>query len=407
MLPTDCWRGDPRGTLFQHSENSRLKEYDTSLSHMRISRFIYAILLTTILVLSRGQGVFAQKTNQVDFFYSPTCPHCARADAFFQELKTENPDLIIRQYQVSDKVELLKTFYKKYSVPEQSWGFVPAIFIDDKYYIGFSDETAQQIETYVTGSSSAKLDSGSKDTTTLRGIQLDRFALPVSAILLGALDGFNICSLGALLIILSLVLMLKSRPKILLFGGGFILTTSVIYGLLILFWYQLFTLLAPYLRQMELIIGLITLAGGIYFLKEFIKFHRQGPICGIGPAQKIEGSFSKQFRSLIQNKARTLTVLFSILLFAIVITVVEFPCSAAVPVAFAGMLTKAQLPGWLYIFYIALYVVFYMLDELLVFFIAFFTMKLWLASPKFVTWITLAESIILFGLGAYYLFGLV
>jgi len=374
---------------------------------MRILRIFFAIVFVLLFIFLLQGRVLAQQTTQIDFFYSPTCPHCAKADAFFQELKEENPDLIIRQYQVSDNVELLETFYKKYSVPKESWGFVPAIFLDDTYYIGFSDETAQQIETYIVGSSSAQLDMGGKDTTTLRGIQLDQFALPVTAMLLGALDGFNICSLGALLIILSLVLTLKSRPKILLFGGGFILATSVIYGLLILFWYQLFNILAPYLRQMELIIGLITLAGGIYFLKEFIKFHRQGPTCGIGPAQKIEGSFSKQFRSLIQNKARTLTILFAVLLFAIVITVVEFPCSAAVPVAFAGMLTKAQLPGWLYVFYIALYVVFYMLDELLVFFIAFFTMRLWLTSPKFVTWITLAESIILFALGAYYIFGLV
>lgn len=126
----------------------------------------------------------------------------------------------------------------------------------------------------------------------------------------------------------------------------------------------------------------------------------------MGQHRRSKEAFSKQFRSLIQNKARTLTIFFAVLLFAIVITVVEFPCSAAVPVAFAGMLTKAQLPGWLYVFYIALYVVLYMLDELLVFFIAFFTMKLWLTSPKFVTWITLAESLILFGLGAYYLLGL-
>jgi hypothetical protein len=141
-------------------------------------------------------------------------------------------------------------------------------------------------------------------------------------------------------------------------------------------------------------------------LKEFLKFRKQGPTCEIGTAQKIENGFSKKFQSLLENKAQTLTILVSILIFAAVITIVEFPCSAAVPVAFAGILTKAQLPNWLYLLYIILYVIFYMLDELLVFLVAFFTTKLWLASPKFVTWITLAESIILFSLGAYYLFGL-
>jgi len=180
-------------------------------------------------------------------------------------------------------------------------------------------------------------------------------------------------------------LALKSRLKTFIFGGSFILTTAFIYGLLIFFWYQLFNIISPYLRQMEIVIGILTFIGGIYFLREFIKFRKQGPTCEIGTAQKIEGSFSKRFQSLIDNKAKTLTILTSILLFAVVITVVEFPCSAAVPVAFAGILTKAQLSSWLYLFYIILYVIFYMLDELLVFLVAFFTMKLWLASPKFIT----------------------
>jgi len=45
-----------------------------------------------------------------------------------------------------------------------------------------------------------------------------------------------------------------------------------------------------------------------------------------------------------------------------------------------------------------------MLDEIIVFLIAFFTMKIWLASSKIVVWITLLEAIILLALGFYYLF---
>ncbi len=374
---------------------------------MKILRVLFTTtLIVTFVLLFQGR-VLAQQPTQVDFFYSPTCPHCARADAFFEELRSEYPNITIRDHQFSESPELLATFYKRYSVPQESQGFVPAIFIRDKYYIGFSEETARQIRAQVMLSTDAQVTENNTALPAFYGIQIDKFALPVIAILLGALDGFNICSLGALLIILSLVLTLKSRPKILLFGGAFIFTTSVIYGMLILFWYQLFTVLAPYLRQMELLIGVITVIGGIYFLREFIQFRKQGPTCGVGPAQKVEGNFAKQFRSLIQNRARTLTVLFSILLFATIITIVEFPCSAAVPVAFAGILTKAQLPPLTYVLYIALYVIFYMVDELIVFAIALFTMRLWLTSPRFVTWITLVESIVLFSLGAYYLFGIV
>ena len=85
------------------------------------------------------------------------------------------------------------------------------------------------------------------------------------------------------------------------------------------------------------------------------------------------------------------------------ITIVEFPCSAAVPVFFAGMLAESGLTGFWYLFYIALFVLFYMLDEVLVFLIAVWTMSIRLSSPKITTWITLIEAIVLLALGLYYL----
>ena len=77
-----------------------------------------------------------------------------------------------------------------------------------------------------------------------------------------------------------------------------------------------------------------------------------------------------------------MVLLAGIFLFAIIITIIEFPCSAVVPVAFAGVLAQAGLSSFQYIFYISLFALFYMLDEIVVFLIAFFTMKIWLASSK-------------------------
>ena len=99
-------------------------------------------------------------------------------------------------------------------------------------------------------------------------------------------------------------------------------------------------------------------------------------------------------------------LLAGIFLFAAIVTIIEFPCSAVVPVAFAGILAQAGLSSFQYLLYILLFMLFYMLDEIIVFLIAFFSMKIWLASSKAVTWITLAESIILFVLGFYYLFSI-
>jgi len=46
------------------------------------------------------------------------------------------------------------------------------------------------------------------------------------------------------------------------------------YGLLIFLWHQLFTFIAPYIKSMEILIGILALAGGIYLLREFYKAYK-------------------------------------------------------------------------------------------------------------------------------------
>ena len=155
---------------------------------------------------------------------------------------------------------------------------------------------------------------------------------------------------------------------------------------------------------MEILIGLLGIGGGIYFLRQFVKFKKQGPACEISMGEGIVSRFSSKFQQSFKESGSIILLLGSVLLFAGIITIVEFPCSAVVPVAFAGVLVQSQLSIFHYLLYIALFVLFYMLDEIVIFLIAFFTMKIWLASNKAIIWITLIEGIILSALGFYYLF---
>ncbi|MCD5396935.1 MAG: hypothetical protein LRZ98_02300 [Candidatus Pacebacteria bacterium] len=63
-------------------------------------------------------------------------------------------------------------------------------------------------------------------------------------------------------------------------------------------------------------------------------------------------------------------------LFAVIVTIVEFPCTAIFPVIFTGILVEANIPLSASIFYILLYLLFYMLDELAIFLIAVYTKKI-------------------------------
>jgi len=310
---------------------------------------------------------------------------------------------------------LLKKYYLDYKVSQEYYGTVPATFIEGDYFIGFNEEMGKKIEKCLLDKGANKCETGVGDTTFvglegqvslpfLGKIDFKKYSLPALTVLLGLLDGFNVCSLGALVLILGLVLGLKSKKMTFLFGTIFILTTALVYGILIFVWYNVFYLFMSFMNIMEILIGLLGVGGGVYFFREFLRFKKYGPTCEASTSKGLIARFTSQFKERIKGSVSIILLAGSVLFFAAILTILEFPCSAVVPVAFAGILAKSGLSFLSYLFYMAVYLFFYMLDEIIVFLVAFFTAKIWLASGKAVVWSALAESIILFILGIYYLY---
>lgn len=348
---------------------------------------------------------------EIKFFYSQTCPHCAKAKEFLDDLKVKYPAVEIESFNLFKKesIDFLKELYKEYEAPKYEWGLVPVIFTKERYFVGFNEKIAKElescIESCIVGNQGNEEVRNKISLPLLGEIDVLKHSLPALAVILGFFDGFNVCSLGALVLILGLVLAARSRRKILVYGGIFIATTAVVYGSLIMVWYHIFAFFAPYLTFMKTLIGLLGVGGGIYFLTEFVRFKQQGPVCEGKKSGGIVSRFSLKLKKILDKGGSVIAVLFAVLLFAAAITIIEFPCSAAVPVFFAGLLAQAGHSFGYQLSLIALYLLLYMLDELVVFLVAFFTMTIRLASNRFVVWITLLESIVLFLLGFYYLFG--
>ncbi|SRR6056297_317625 len=376
--------------------------------------------LLVFFLLLNFTAVFAQNNNEeveINFFYSKTCPHCAKEAKFLDEIEKEYPSVEINRYLINNNVQLLRDLFQKYDISKDKFGAVPAIFIEDKFFLGFDNEegVGSKIEKAIQeklGSTTFSQNGTSSDDGVklplIGKVNPEQHSLPFLAIIMGVIDGFNVCSLGALVLILGLVLTLKSRTKLILYGGIFLFTTAVVYGVLIFFWYKLFDLLSEWISMMRLLIGLLATGGGVYFLKEFIRFQKQGaPTCEATDS-KLINKFSNRVKEIIQKDTTSLlTALGTILLFAVVITTVEFPCSAAAPLVFTGILSEANITGASYVGYIALFVLFYLLDEIFIFGIAAWKMSIWLSSPKFVKWSTLIGVIVMFGVGFYYLISLI
>ncbi|PKM91334.1 hypothetical protein CVU82_01915 [Candidatus Falkowbacteria bacterium HGW-Falkowbacteria-1] len=350
---------------------------------------------------ARAEDIKEDKSIEILFFGSPTCPHCLAEKQFLKELKEKHPEIILKEYEFSKNIDLANKLYESHKVPKNQQGLVPATFIDDVFFVGFSESTGNDIENHIKG---LEIKKSSEIKIPFFGkVDMYKLSLPVLSIVLGIVDGFNVCSLGALVIILGLVLVLRSRKKILLLGGTFLLVTGLTYGLLIFMWHQLFSFISPYIKSMELLIGVLSMVGGIYLLREFIKSLKQGASCDSGG---IVSKLSPKVEKIFSNKKSLAVLIGVVFLFSAIITIVEFPCSALLPVLFASILFESNLSLSSTLFYMAIFLLFYMLDELIVFLIAFFTMKIKIISPKFINTFNLIAALIFLFLGSYYLYRL-
>jgi len=366
------------------------------------SFYFFTVFIFLSFFLNVNNFASAQtKISEINFFYSTTCPHCFEEEKFLNQLQKKYPEIEIKKYEFSKNIDLVNEFYSKYNISQQEQGFVPLTFIGDFYFVGFNKSIGNKIEEYIQGS--FKNDNSYLNQLKipfLGDVNIKNVSPLILAVILGFFDGFNICSLGALVLILGIVIALKSKRKILILGGSFIIITATIYWLLVFLWNRIFTFITPYIKSMEVLIGVLAIIGAWYFLREFWRARKNGAICKFGGisdklAEKVENAF--------KEKTGLLAMIGIVFVFASAITIIEFPCTAFFPVLFTGILAQLGIPLYLSVFYIGIYVFFYMLDEIIVLLIAVFTMKIWIASPKIMKWLNLAGGLMLSVFGFYYL----
>lgn len=346
-----------------------------------------------------------------------------------EDLSARFPRLVIHRYNLDDagSRELLVTMAANTGITLERIG-VPMTFVEGELFAGFIPATREGMELAVlmadirlTDEYGADADRPDTKTTTapagantdgridvpLIGV-IDTAGIPLAlaALVIGSLDGLNVCSIGALILILSLVISMNSRRRIFFYGLLFLLTTAAVYGGLMFVWYGLFNALVSRIRVLELIIGLAALAGGIWFFRRFILFLKYGPGCEIAVhpfVDRLTQRLRRAIGSPAGKTAATLAVPLLLVVFAAVITIVELPCSIALPVVFSGLVGASGAGNAASAGYILLYLFFYLLIELVIFTVAVVTKKIWYGPEAATVWVTGAAALIMAGTGVYYL----
>ena len=351
--------------------------------------------------------IFSSAKPEIYFFYSTTCPHCIEEKGFLKGLKEKYPEINLKEYEIISNIEnqkVLKSFYKKYNVPKGEMGRVPVTFTSAKYFIGFNQKIAQDIESCLKQCllSGKEKESSYKIKIPFYGIvDLSKMSLLVLTITLGALDGLNPCAMWVLLLLIALVINTRSRKKIWLIGGTFILASGIVYFLILSAWLNLF-LAIGYVNLTRFLIGIFALSAGVWQIKNFITY-RPGVCKIVGMKSGLEKKIKEKTEKIV-GFSTGFAMIGGLILLALGVNLIEFFCSAGLPAIYTRILALNQISSLSYYLYLLLYTFIFMLDDLIIFSLAAITLSKIGFTEKYNYWSTLIGGLLMFILGILLIF---
>jgi cytochrome c biogenesis protein CcdA len=225
-------------------------------------------------------------------------------------------------------------------------------------------------------------------------VDLTTLSLPVLTVLLAAIDGFNPCAMWVLVFLIGLLLGLQDRARRWALGGAFLLTTAVVYYLVIAAW--LHTLLAiGLIVWLRVVIGAAAIAGGGYYLWQY--FRSPELICHVADASRRQRILDGLRKAALQP--RFLAAIGAMVVLAVSVNFIELLCSAGIPAVFTQILALQPMTAWERHAWIGLYVLVFLLDDLAVFALAMLTLERTNASRRYAHHAQLVGGLVLLVVG--------
>ena len=368
--------------------------------------FILGILLFMIFTLP----VRAKENDEITLylFYGDGCPHCREEEIFLKQMEKKYDQLQIKMYEVwynEENAELLKEVQQVFEIKRNG---VPTTIIGKNVMTGFGTGTGSKIkraieyyqeEEYVDvvkqiiegtyqeeevphddfeSQEKEQDEEMTVEVPVVGNINMKRVSLTTAAVVIGFIDGFNPCAMWVLLFLISALMGMKNKKRMWILGLAFLITSALVYMLIMLSWIQIAMKITTII-WIRNIIAIIALIGAILNLKSFITSKDSG--CDIVDEKKRKSIFQK-IKKFTGEKSFFLALI-GIMGLAVSINLVELACSAGLPLVFSELLVINQVEGMMKFGYTVLYIIFFLLDDLIIFFIAMFTMQVTGISTKY------------------------
>lgn len=385
----------------------------------KVIKFLFIWIFLFLLIPS----VQAKENDKITiyFFHGDGCPHCADEKILLKKLEKE-PNLIIKQYEVwydENNQQLMEKVKEAFEINRNG---VPLTIIGSTYFIGYresledtikraidfyrNNDYVDQVKLIKKGETDLNIvdrfskeeEKSNQDLTIdvpIKGnLNLKDISIFSAAVVIGLIDGFNPCAMWVLLFLISVLLGMKNRKRMWVIGITFLLTSAVVYMIIMFSWLNIVVNIGTSILIQKLI-GFVAIIGGIINLRSYLKSNDSG--CQVVDDKKRKTIF-KKIRQFTNEKNFFIAII-GVMALAISVNLVELACSAGLPVVFTQLLAINHVSGWEGFLYTLLYIFFFLIDDLIVFFIAMFTMNATGISTKYNKYSHLIGGIIMLIIG--------
>ena len=352
------------------------------------------------------------------FFYGDGCPHCAKEKVFLNEMEDKYEDLTIKRYEVFGNVEnskLMETYKQKLDVSGKG---VPFTVVGEDYLYGYMESYNEKLENMIRkelglellnssennneepkeemeNKEEEKPEEKTEETLPLLGkVDVKNTSLVLISIVLGLVDGFNPCAMWVLLFLISSLIGMENKKRRWIIGITFLLTSALMYLLIMMSWLNIMVSITSTI-VIRSIIAIFAIVFGLVNLIKFFKSKEVG--CTVVKDSKRKKVFDK-IRKFTTEKS-LLIALVGVITLAISVNLVELACSLGLPVLFSSILGVNNVTEFSAFIYTLIYILFFLIDDLIVFIIAMFTLRITGISNKYSKYSKLIGGILMLIIG--------
>ncbi|MCA9135511.1 MAG: hypothetical protein KDB00_02100 [Planctomycetales bacterium] len=265
--------------------------------------------------------------------------------------------------------------------------------IDDPMVIDLPDE-ADESEI---GESGELIETATTDAIELPlfgTLRVSELGMPLFTLAVGLVDGFNPCAMWVLVFLLSVLVNIKDRGKILAIAGTFVVISGLAYFAFMAAWLNVFMLIG-FARPVQIALGILAVVIGAINIKDFFAF-KKGVSLSIPESQKPR--LYQRVRQIVAAKYLSAALAGAVAL-AIIVNTIELLCTAGLPALYSQVLSMQEYPAWKNYAYLFLYIVAYMLDDTVLVAVVVTTLSHRKLQEREGRWLKLLSGLVILVLG--------